>query len=368
MIGEATVGKRLRRVAEILVTLVVVLAVVTGVLRLVHDRDRTDLSRALDVVPAATLRLSFTDWAQVRRTLHVKDETSPDAKAVASLVGRAYDADLSAVSSIDDSAPAMQKYFGFSPSTITWEAYGQSKAGAAMVAKMPTGFDFSKVRDHLLDVGFKQPSSTDGVWNGGVDLIAATDETLTPEMQYVAVLADQGLIVSSDQESYAKQAVVVAEGKAKTLGDVASTRSLVDKLAEPAAAMIWSRDFACSDLAMSTADPGDQDQAQQLITAAGKTTPLTGLVMAFGGTADKGRAFRVAEGFESGNEARENLRARARLAVGPAVGRGGSFSDDLTLTSSKTNGAAVMLDFTPTARSGYVLSTYDSGPVLFATC
>jgi hypothetical protein len=128
--------------------------------------------------------------------------------------------------------------------------------------------------------------------------------------------------------------------------------------------MVWSRDFACSDLAMSQADQDSQNQADDLVRRAGGVSPLDGLVMAL----DPDRRLTVAELFESSGQAKENLRARARLAVGDAPGRGGTFSDDLRLTSSRTDGAAVMLGFEPKSRSGFVLSALDNGPVLFATC
>ena len=56
------------------------------------------------------------------------------------------------------------------------------------------------------------------------------------------------------------------------------------------------------------------------------------------------------------------------LAVGEAVGRGGSFADDFELTRSRALGSEVVLDFEPRSESGFVLSALYDGPVLFATC
>ncbi|MCW2856400.1 MAG: hypothetical protein JWR52_2015 [Marmoricola sp.] len=357
-------GKRLRVAAEMLLTVVVVLAMVAGVVRLWHEAHRSDFSRALDVVPAATLRLSFTDWAAVRRRLGVASSDNPSAALVNRLISKGYDSDLSSVSSVDDSAASLQKNFGFSPATMQWEAYAQAPAGAALVARMPDGFDFTSVENDLEAMGFTRPPSKTGVWLGGTDLVAGVDPMLSPEVQYVAVLADKGLIVTSDQESYARTAAAVAEGHGASLASLDSTASLVDKAGEPAAAMVWTRDFACSDLAMSSADQDAQNEADTLVTRAGKITPLTGLVMALGAN----RNLTVLEGFENDSDARENLRARARLAVGSAPGRGGTFSDDLKLTASRTDGAAVRLEFAPRTPTGYVLSAVNDGPVLFATC
>ena len=350
----------------LLVAAVVVLALVVALTgrKLWQDAHRTGLRQALDAVPKATMRLAFTDWAAVRARLDLPTEESPSATTIDALTSRGYDSDLSAASSIDESTAALQEHFGFSPATAQWEAYAQSDEGATMVVRMPDDVDLEKVTDHLDDLGFTKPSDPDGVWQGGIDLVAAIDPTITPELQYVAVLADRHLIVTSDQEAYAKKAARVASGHGDSLADEASTRDLVDKLDEPAAAMLWSRDFACDDLAMSQADEDSQAQADDLVAAAGKITPLSGLVMAMA----PDRTLTVAEMFEDSGQARDNLRARARLAVGDAPGRGGRFSDDFTLESSRTDGAAVLLQLRPKERTGFVLSSLDNGPVLFATC
>lgn len=346
-----------------LVVLAALLAVVVG-RKVWQDAHRTDFREALDAVPRSTLRLAFTDWAAVRRALDVPDQARPTDATIEKLTTEAYDTDLAAASSIDEATAALQKHFGFSPATAQWEAFAQSPEGAAMVVRMPDGFDLDRVTEHLDDLGFTEPSKPTGVWKGGIDLVAAIDPTITPELQYVAVLADQHLIVTSDVQSYAKEAVAAAMGDSDSLGDLESTRELVGKLAEPAAAMLWSGDFACSDLAMSRADQDSQDHADALVADAGGVTPLSGLVMAL--AAD--RTLTVGELFESSGQAGDNLRPRAELAVGEAPGRGGSFSDDLELISSRTDGSAVLLELRPKADEGFVLSALDNGPVLFATC
>jgi hypothetical protein len=351
-------------VAAAVAAVLVVGVVAVGLRTMWRDAHRTDFSQALDVVPRATLRLGFTDWAAVRRQLDLPTQARPSDATIDRLTSKAYDTDLSAASSIDESTAALQKYFGFSPATAQWEAYAQARSGAAMVVRMPDGFDMDGVTEHLDDLGFTRPSTSTGVWKGGVDLVAAIDPTITPELQYVAVLADQHLVVTSDQQSYAKVAVAAARGDVDSLGDLKSARDLVDTLDEPAAAMFWSRDFACRDLAMSQADSDGQAQADELVSEAGGVTPVNGLVMAMAAS----RTLTVAEHFEDDRQARENLRPRAKLAVGEAPGRGGAFSDDLTLLSSRTDGATVLLRLRPKQRTGFVLSALDNGPVLFATC
>jgi hypothetical protein len=359
----------MRTCRTVVVIAAVVAVLVVGVLAVVvrtvwRDEHRTDFREALDAVPRSTLRLAFTDWAAVRRQLEVPTRSRPSEAQIDELVSRSYDTDLSAASSIDESAAALQEHFGFSPATAQWEAYAQSRGGATMVVRMPDAFDMDRVTEHLDDLGFTEPSSSTGVWKGGADLVSAIDPTITPELQYVAVLADQHLVVTSDQESYAEIAADTARGDRASLGDLASARDLVDPLDGPVAAMFWSRDFACTDLTMSQADSDSQAQAEQLVSAAGGVTPMDGLVMAM--AAD--RSLTVAEHFENDRQARENLRPRAKLAVGDAPGRGGTFSDDLTLTSSRTHGATVVLRLRPKEKTGFVLSALDNGPVLFATC
>jgi hypothetical protein len=350
-----------RRILRAIAVALVVIALAFAGLKLWDRAHRTPLREAVDAVPRDALRVSFTDWEAVRKQLDVHGTGTAAAERLGS---RGYDSDLSSVSSIDESTAALQKHFGFSPLTIQWEAYAQSKAGSAMVVRMPGGFDFGHVRDHLADLGFKKPKNENGVWNGGVDLVASIDPTITPELQYVVVLAGKHLIVTSDTAQYAKTATAAALGKQPSLGDVGSVRTVVAKTGKPAAAMVWSRDFVCTDLAMSQADPDSQQQAQAAIAAAGKTSPLTGMSMAL--SAD--RRLSVVQLFESSAQAKENLGARAKLAVGPAIGLGGSFGDDMKLTSSRTDGNAVLLGWKPKEKTGFLLSAYDDGPIIFATC
>lgn len=326
--------------------------------------DRTGLSEALDKVPSGTKRLSFTDWSEVRDALDADLDVDSGRGEVEAMISRAYDTDFSAVSSIDEAAGALQEKFGFSPATMAWEAFAQSDHGAAMVARMPDGFDLGRVREHLDELGYTEPDEGEEIWRGGIDLTASIDPTITPELQYVAVLDDEHLVVSSDTEQYLEQVLAVVHGGEDSLGDLDDARDLVDPLAEPAAAMFWARDFSCEDLSMGQSDDQTQDQADARIAEVGKISPLTGLVMAMGGD----RSLTVAAQLESDDVAQDNLRPRAELAVGEAVGRGGTFADDFELTSSTTEGRSVLLRLEPREDSGYVLSALDSGPVIFATC
>ena len=354
-------GRRLA-VAALALVLVAGLVVVGAVVW--QRTHRTHLEEAVSLVPASSQRVSFTDWAVVRQRLDAQLGDSPDRDAIEGVMEKAYDTDYAAVSSIDESAAALQENYGFSPATAQWEAFAQGKDGATMVLKVADGADFDALADNLLSAGYDSPKEDDGVWQGGVDLVAALDPTISPELQYVALLADQGLVVSSDTAEYAAAAAEVASGDGSSFAGVDGISDLAGRLGDPANAMLWGKDFACSDLSMARADQTAQDDADQQVQEAGGVTPLAGLAMAM----LPDRTLRVAAHFEDSDQAEKNLRPRARLAVGEAVGRGGSFADDFTLTSSKAQGSDVVLDLRPKTKTGYVLSALYDGPVLFATC
>lgn len=354
---------RLLAVLAVLVAAVLVVTAVVG--RTVWQRaQRTDLQQALALVPASTLRASWTDWAAVRRAVRVQPGAAPSTAEVERLISRAYDDDLSSASSIDDSAVALQKNFGFSPANADWELFAQGKQGATMVLKMPDSFDFDALANRLRKLGFQKPKQDTGVWKGGIDLVSGIDGSISPELQYVALNAEKHLVITSDTSSYDVVAAEVAQGEGASLAGKGSLGDLAGKLGRPAAAILWARDFACSDLAMSQASDDDQAAAQAAIGKAGEVTPLTGMAMAMA----PDRTLTVGQEFADADQARRNLRSRARLAVGPAIGRGQDFADIAKLTRARTDGPTVLLTMRPAQPTGFVLSSLYDGPVLFATC
>lgn len=362
MLRSARRSRRTLLVVGLVLVVVAVLAV-AGVLgwKRLH---RTPLDSALASVPAGSLRVGFTDWDVVRREVGARADATPTSAAVEKLISRAYDRDFSAASSIDDSAVALQDKYGFGPANAQWEAFAQARKGASMVLKMDDGTDFDAIAARLRSLGYGKPKEDTGVWRGGVDLVAGIDGTISPELQQVVLLADRGMVVTSDSAAYVVTAAKAAAGDADALTSKAGISDVAGQLGSPANAMVWSGDFACEDLAMSSADADTQAQATQAVQRAGGVTPLAGLAMAM----RPDRTLRVVEHFEDSGKARDDLRPRARLAVGEAVGRGGSFSDDFRLTTSKAVGSDVVLDLRPRTRTGYVLSALYDGPVLFATC
>ncbi len=365
--GPLRVGGYARPVRRYLVV-GLALALVVGLLAVgvvVWRRlDRTPVERALDGAPSGSLRVAFTDWSVVRREVGVRLGEDPADARIEDFMAKAYDGDYTAASSIDEAAVALHNFFGFGPVNARWEAFSQSRKGAAMTLAVADGTDFGVLADNLRSAGYTKPEKDDGVWEGGADLVSLLDPTFSPEVQYIVLLEDEGLVVTSDDPGYAATAAKAATGDGPVVGEEEGIGDLVDPLEEPANAMFWAGDFACEDLAMSRADSQAQDQADRLVEDAGGVTPLAGLAMAM--RAD--RTLRVVEHFEDGDVARKNLRPRAVLAVGEAPGRGISFSDDFELTTSRTSGSNVVLDLRPREPVGYVLSALYDGPLILATC
>lgn len=318
--------------------------------------SRTPFEASLSAVDAGALRVSFTDWGTVREELDPKDHETVDE-----WVDRGYETDLTSGSSINESAAALEEHFGFSPDDMDWEVFFQGRDGAAMVVRVDVSFD--DVRNALTDSGFTEPKKDGDVWSGGVDLIASLDPTLTPQVQYVALLEDEGLIITSDTREYAAQVVDVVRGDKDSLADRGDAAELVGQVGEPETAVLWAGDFACEDLSLANGGEEAQQEGEQLIAQAGGITPVTGAVMAL--TDDR---LTVGLQFEDSDEAQENLRPRAELAVGPAVGRGpNAFSDDMELVSSRASGSTVLLEFDP-RNDTFPLSRLYSGAVIFASC
>ena len=342
-----------------IVVLALVCATVVGVLWW-RDSRRSELSRAAELLPAETVRASWTDWAGIRAELGVHLDGDADGDQIRAFADQAFEGDLSSASSAVDSSVALQQKFGFSPATADWELYGVARKGAVMVMRLPDTADFDAIEGRLDGLGYGRPADRTGVWTGGADLVPAIDPTLTPELQYVALLADQHLVLTSDTAGYLDTALRSATGSTDGLTGV---DDLIGKAGDPLSAVVFPGDFACTDLAMSQADDGDQRLAKSLVRDAGDVNPLQGLLVA----ALPDRRVRVVMAFDGDDQAAANARARATLASGEAPGKGGAFSDRFRLTSAATDGPLVVLDLT--AKPGqYVVSELTSGPVLFETC
>ena len=322
--------------------------------------EQTRLARAVDLAPAGAERLSWTDWSAVRRQVGADLGPSPDGEAVAAFLDDAYASDLTSASALVGSAPTMHDAFGFSPGTLDWELFTQGPDGAVDLLGLPDGDDVEALANRLRDLGFEEPEEDDGVWRGGADLLARIGTDLTPELQYVALLADEGLVLTSDQVAPLEAAVETARGDADGLESV---DDVVSASGSPVAANVFTGGYACAHRARAPAAADDQAEADALLERAGEVHPMPGFAM--GVLLDGG--VRVAMSFEGDDAARTDAETRATLASGPAPGQGGHFGDRFTLEDASSSGNVVTLALEP-GPGQYVLSDLTSGPVLFATC
>ena len=325
-----------------------------------HVHQRTDLETAVALAPADAERLSWTDWASVRRLLHARVGADSTEGQLSSFLNQAYGRDLASTSALIESAPVLQKEFGFSPATLDWELFSQSTQGAVVIMKLPDSTDMSALGDTFAHLGYVRPDAEDGVWTGGENLLPTLGADLTPELQYFAMSPDDHLLLSSDRPGYLTTAMKVVSGDADHL---TSLDQVVDASGDAVAAAIYTGEYTCSKLAMTQADAGDQSTADDLVAQAGEVNPMTGMSMAI----EPGGGVRVEMSFESDDQARTNADTRAKLAAGPAPGQGGDFSDRFTLGEVSADGPLVSMSLRPKPGQ-YVLSDLSTGPVLFLTC
>lgn len=360
-----------KRVVVGLVALALVVVVAAGGLFAWRWLSDSAYEQAVATMPASTLRATYTDWAQIRT---LQDGTSlgsgSTSREVDGFLDRAYRADLISTSAVYGATYAMGRRYGFSPLDATWEMYGQSREGAVAVMKLPESVDLSGIERDLRALGYDVPADGAGsgqVWAGSVDLVAQIDGSLSPVLQNVVVLEEERVVLMSDNTAYASKSADVVRGSADSLADASDGVSDLAGIAdEPVSAVMWASDFACEALSMTSADEEDQAVADQLLAEAGDVSPLSGLVMAH----QPDRSLVVGMHFESAGQAEENLRPRANLAAGEAVGQGGVFSERFDITTAKSTGSNVVLDLEPAGADAEstLLSDLSKGPVLFATC
>jgi hypothetical protein len=338
----------------------VVVVVVAGLVVWRLVTPDTAIARAMSLVPADTSRVSWTDWAGVRRELDADVDASSSAEAVDAFMSEAFARDLSAMSALGTSAPVMQPELGFSPATITWELLAQSSDGAVVMMGVDDDVDLGDVADRLTALGWTEPEEDDGVWVGGPDVLSGVGPGLTPELQHFVLLAERDVILASDQAPYLEQVMEVVDGDGDAADDLAD---LAESLGEPLAAAVYDGAYACERLAMSQADDDAQAEADQLVAAAGGVHPLTDFAMGLLAGGDVRAVMQV----EDADDAPDDADARAQLAAGPAPGQGGDFGDRFSVEAAGSEGRTITLDLRPDDGE-YVLSDLTSGPVLFATC
>lgn len=349
----------MRKHALLAVAVLVALALLVVGVQWWQGLRMSEFQRAVSLAPEGAQRLTYTDWAAARRQLEVDLDASSPGQDVETFLADAFEADLSPMSALLESTPTMHERFPFSPVTLDWELLSQSEEGAVVLMRLPEGTDMGALQDDIEELGYQRPEEDDGVWLGGIDLLPKIG-ILTPELQYLGVDADQRLVIGSDTQGYLGQAMATVTGDTDP---VAGLEDVVDAVDEPLAAAVYDGEVACRSLAMGSADDADQDEAAELLAAAGDVNPMTGFAMAL----EPGLGVRVAMSFENDEQARTNADTRAALASGPAPGQGGDFTDRFELGTVSADGTVMTMELEP-EDGEYLLSDLTSGPVLFATC
>lgn len=356
------VGRRV-----LLIGALVVVVLVAGGLLAWSRLSSSDLEDAMGKLPDGAKRASFTDWASVRDSVPggASLTASSSAKEFEAFLTKAFDKDLTTVSALDDSFEGLAANYGITPLDSEWEAYGQAEDGSVDVVKLAPDVDLSALEDRFQKLGYQAPADgpgTGGVWAGTAELVVGLDEPLTDLQQNVAVVGDQRLLLMSDSPDYLKRALAVVSGDSDSLTTIDNVPALVDAAGNPTVAELWAGDFACSDLAMSQADPSDAADAESLVARAGGVHPLEGLVMA----QQPDLSLLVGMAFGSSDQASADLQPRTDLASGDAPGQGGTFPDRFRIEDSVADGNLVTMTFEP--KNGPLLNDIGEGPVLFATC
>lgn len=356
---------RVPRVALLAGLAILALAVAAAVVYVVFPRV-TPVGAAVDTLPASVLRAAYTDWTAVQTRAGGEDLTaSSTEQAYDGFLDRAFDQDLTTLSTVAVSFPAFAENYGITPLDAEWEAFGQAREGAVAVLRLEEDVDLSALEERFADLGYDPPSDgpgSDGAWEGSAELVIGLDEPLTDVQQNVAVVRSDRLLLMSDDPAFLRSAVDVALGEEESLGSAPGVDELVDVAGEPLVASFWADDFACEDLAMSQADPSDVTAGEDLVEDAGGVHPLAGMVMAQrpGGIVDVGMVF------DSDDDAAADLQPRTDLASGPAPGQYGTFPERFEVTSATAEGRVVTLRLQPVA--GPLLRDLGQGPLLFATC
>lgn len=341
----------------VITVLVVVAAVAVGGLVWWRSQPSSDLERAIRLAPAEAERVTWTDWAGIRDELGSDVGGDSPTGDLVDLLDEGYEADLTSTSALLSSATGLHEEFGFSPATLEWELFSQSAEGAVVIMGLPEDIDLGELGDGFEALGYTRPGEDDGVWVGGTALLPGIAPQLTPELQYLAIDADERLVLASDTEAYLAQVTGADDDGSEVLADV------VEASGDPLSAVLYDSAYVCTELAMSAADEADQAEAEALVEAAGEVNPITAFAM----SAQPGGGIRVVLSFENDDQARANADSRSALAQGPAPGQGGDFADRFTVDEVSAEGSMVTMELDP-VEGEYVLSDLSSGPVLFATC
>lgn len=356
-----------RRVAVLLSSLTVLVLAAGGWLGW-QAMQRTSYQQAVTWLPEATLRVTYTDWAQVRALAGGEGlGAASSSREVSGFLDRAYELDLTGTSAVAEATYPLGRRYGFSPLDAEWEAFGQSREGQVVILRLGDSVDLAGLERNLRRLGYEPPADgagSGGVWGGSADLVASIDPGLSPVLQNVVVDRSEGLVLLSDDRGYAARASAVVAGDAEGLDTVPGTPELAEAAGEPVTSVMLASDFACQALSMGAAGEDDQAVARRLVEDAGGVSPLAGFVAAV----QPDRSMVVGMHFEDAAQASQDLSARVALASGEAPGQGGTFGERFRVVEAVAEGREIVMQLEPAADDLPLLSDLVQGPLLFATC
>ena len=357
-------GMRLRLVLmSVLVPLLVIAAAIVGG-RWAGDTvaadTRSAITSALDSLPADTPVAGVTDWSRVRRVLGVGSASSAAGRAV--LTDDASLRDLSTRSVLGQFTEELHDAYGWSPADLDWEAYGQAKDGAVMVARLDGSVSIASVRSHLAKLGY----SRDGrVWSIPPDGNAVSQE-LASTLSSIAVVPGRRLIVAGDRASYVSTVLETIDRDAPSLLSVRSAADVASTLVGADSVLVQTGGFNCDSTSLDGTGADVKAQARAAVERAGALVKPEFTGRALDVVSDKTETMRFAFGFRSPSVAAGQLRVRKALASGPFIGRSGRIEDSLVSRSSSVQGTTLLLRFKHDPDSTAYMT--GDGPLLFAGC
>jgi len=345
-----------RRLALLVALVVLVAGLLVGAYA-VWSRG-SEFQRAVGLLPPETLRVSWTHWAGLREELGVTDVSGEAGAAFRQEVA---DRDLAA-SSLGGSTELLVEGLGLNPLASRWELLGQGPSGMVMVLALDEDTDVEALAGRFGDLGFDEPDEdplSGGVWRGGPDVITNVPGLATFELQNAAFLADEHLLVGSDDADYLDSALASVTGEEDGL----AADDLTGRVPTPLAALGLLEDRACEELSLSSAADDAQALGERLVEEVGGVTPLAGYLVSL----EPDEQISLVFGYEDEGRAERDLDARAALAEAEDPAQFVAYPELFTLTDAEQEGATVVLRGT-TQPDLAPLSHLSEGPVLLASC
>jgi hypothetical protein len=184
----------------------------------------------------------------------------------------------------------------------------------------------------------------------------------------LALVPRERLVIASTNRGQIPTVLDVISGRARSLADRQVAAATAEALAGSDSALLQGGAFGCE----STALPDEAVLARQASTAVERAGGLRDFsfsgraITHRGGPGFSAQEVRFAMTFGSAADAADQARVRARLAVGPFIGRTGDVEDTLRLRSATYDGSTVRMAFDHDPDTSVVMTGI--GPILFATC